>query len=198
MSINTKNFNYPGCGDNTETGLIAVFSPENNVEEQEQEVPSQYQAQLGRANTIPPRSVRKTEYMRHSSSSTSLHQDTTTHVSSFAVTSRQNRQGTSFPYTSPYTSRESSRSPSPTTSQYQDNLEPIEDRTCYVCNQVFSRARDLRRHIKMSNAHDTPAKYRCYLCKQEFKRCDVMKRHTYNRKCLDTFIKFNDDEYENN
>ena len=111
---------------------------------------------------------------------------------------RQSRQGTLFPYASSNASQGSSRSPSPTASQSQENLEPIEDRTCYVCDQVFSRARDMRRHIKMSNAHNTPAKYRCYLCKQEFKRCDVMRRHTYNRKCLDRFIKLNDDEYENN
>ena len=87
MSTDIDNSNYSACSENTEAALVAEFCLQNNINEplspRQQHVPSQYQAQLGRANTTPSRSGRGAQYIRHSSSATSLHQDTTTHASSF-------------------------------------------------------------------------------------------------------------------
>ena len=87
MNADTDNFNYSVPSDNTEAALGAEFHLQNNINgpssPQQHHVPSQYQAQLGRANTTPSRSQRGARYIRHSSSTTSLHQDTTTHASSF-------------------------------------------------------------------------------------------------------------------
>ncbi|KAI9266701.1 hypothetical protein BDA99DRAFT_506461 [Phascolomyces articulosus] len=180
VDVNTNNVNtyFTNTTSEPSSPLLQI----NGIDESLQ-TPLYQQAQIGRSKTAPNNQTsRKGHRIRHTSSTSNL---------------RANRYGGAYPYTSPQSSsRESSRSPSPTTSQILDNPEPIEDRTCQACQRVFSRARDLKRHFHNSNAHDAPAKFQCFLCKQEFKRCDVIKRHTYNKKCLDTFLNFDDDKYE--
>ncbi|KAI9494592.1 hypothetical protein BDB00DRAFT_871152 [Zychaea mexicana] len=101
------------------------------------------------------------------------------------ITLQQNRSVSTYPYTLS-SSRESSSSPSP--QREEGSNEPLEVRSCQTCDIVFSRARDYRRHLKKSNAHDGPAEFQCYLCKREFKRCDGIKRHVYTKKCIDTYF----------
>lgn len=55
------------------------------------------------------------------------------------------------------------------------------------CNELFSRAGDLRRHLDTSKTHESNRKgnpaIRCSLCERDLSRTDARKRHEANGSC---------------
>ncbi|OUM70628.1 hypothetical protein PIROE2DRAFT_30688, partial [Piromyces sp. E2] len=48
---------------------------------------------------------------------------------------------------------------------------------CSICNKVFNRKYDLRRHVRL-HTNNTP--YKCKACGQGFARSDYLKNHIRN------------------
>ncbi|KAI9312030.1 hypothetical protein BX666DRAFT_1992005 [Dichotomocladium elegans] len=65
----------------------------------------------------------------------------------------------------------------------------MESRNCAECKIRFSRARDLRRHMKTSKAHNR-SRHICPICAKEFTRLDVLKRHQTSLCCINRFLSF--------